>query len=95
MKINVTDQAAKWYKNELSINSSKYLRFFVRYGGYGGLVPGFSLGVEMEKPNEIHTSTTVEDIIFYIEEADAWYFDGKNLTITMDETYEEPKLSYQ
>ncbi|MEI3604792.1 hypothetical protein SPD48_03730 [Pseudogracilibacillus sp. SE30717A] len=95
MDIIISNEAAEWYKAEYELKNNASLRFFVRYGGIGGNVPGFSLGVNLESPMNIHTSITVNDILFYIEESDAWYFDDKDLLIKLDERLNEPQFSYE
>src|SRR5690625_645331 len=95
MDIKISNEAAEWFKEEYEINEKVSLRFFVRYGGMGGNVPGFSLGVNIEEPDVIHTSTTLENILFFVEESDAWYFEEKDLIITLDEKMGEPQFSYQ
>lgn len=95
LDINISEEAAEWFKKEYEINSSTTLRFFVRYGGMGGNIPGFSLGVNIEPPELIHTSTTVKEMMFYIEESDAWYFDEKDLMITLNTELGEPQFTYK
>jgi len=91
----ISEAAAKWYKEELDLEEQDTVRFFVRYGGVGGRIPGFSLGVSVVPPKQIHTSTTVNNLQFYIEEEDAWYFDKHDLVITFDEQLDEPQFTYQ
>lgn len=95
LQITISDEAAHWYKEELELNEPTYVRFLVRYGGVGGNVPGFSLGLAIEPPSQIHTSTEVDFITFYIEESDAWYFEDKNLAITLNEELNEPQFTYE
>ncbi|MBO1004599.1 HesB/YadR/YfhF family protein [Pseudogracilibacillus auburnensis] len=95
MDIVISEEAVQWYKKELEISHKETLRFFVRYGGVGGHIPGFSLGINIEEPNVIHTSTTVNDIQFFIEEDDAWYFADKDLVISYDKEMDEPQFTYQ
>ncbi|MBP2077760.1 HesB/YadR/YfhF family protein [Oceanobacillus polygoni] len=94
MNLKVSTEAAKWYKEELDIKDTTQLRFFVRYGGVGGKIPGFSLGLKLDKPQSTHASTEVENITFYIEEADAWYFEESNLEVHLDEQRNEPIMEY-
>ncbi|HLR73912.1 MAG TPA: hypothetical protein VK077_01490 [Virgibacillus sp.] len=95
MNIQVTSEAAKWYISELDLQPSSYLRFFPRYGGVGGLIPGFSIGISFDKPVHLHASTQVEGITFFIEQNDAWYFDEKNeLKIALNKTLNEPEFIY-
>lgn len=96
MKIEITEEAANWFKEEYGITGEASLRFFVRYGGgMAGRLPGFSLGVAIEEPEQVHTKTTVSGLTFYIEESDAWYFEDENLIITLDEQTEEPQFTYE
>jgi uncharacterized protein YneR len=93
MKLYVSKEAAEWYRNELEIDSGN-LRFFVRYGGLGGNIPGFSLGLKFDSPEEIHASSEINSLLFFIESADQWYFDGKDLEVTLGKTMQEPEFSY-
>lgn len=95
MNIVISEDAVNWYAQELDINPKSSLRFFVRYGGIGGLIPGFSLGINIEEPKIIHTSVTKNDIQFFIEEEDAWYFENKDLVITFNENIGEPQFTYE
>ncbi|HLS66352.1 MAG TPA: HesB/YadR/YfhF family protein [Pseudogracilibacillus sp.] len=96
MIIQITEEAANWFKEEYDIAEEASLRFFVRYGGgMAGRLPGFSLGVAFEQPVRVHTETTVAGLTFFIEEADAWYFEDENLIITLDEKTNEPQFTYE
>lgn len=95
MKIVISDEAVAWYKKELDMDKDDTLRFFVRYGGMGGHIPGFSLGINMEAPKKVHAETIVHDIHFFIEEDDAWYFEDKDLIISLHSEREEPQFTYQ
>lgn len=95
MDIIISDEAVNWFNTEYDINEKTMIRFFVRYGGFGGNIPAFSLGVNLETPNEMHAATTVDNITFYVEESDEWYFEGKDLIISMNETLAEPKYEYK
>jgi len=91
----MSEAAANWYKEELMLADESYVRFHVRYGGVGGNIPGFSLGLSLEQPMQIHTAIKINNITFYIEDADAWYFDEKNLVITLNDQLNEPQFSYE
>ncbi|PYZ93945.1 hypothetical protein CR194_10250 [Salipaludibacillus keqinensis] len=92
MKITVTNEALKWFKKELEVDSGDHVQFFVRYGGCGDFQTGFSLGVTVKAPDEEATSTEKEGILFYVEKKDEWYFDGQGFVVTYDEEKEE--ISY-
>src|SRR5690625_5098211 len=95
LKIIISEEAAKWYKTELELSDGDYVRFYVRYGGVGGNVPGFSVGLSNESPIQIHTSVKVNNITFYIEEQDAWYYEDKNLVVIFNEQLNEPQFTYE
>lgn len=90
MVINVTEGAAKWYVEELEMNKEGFIRFFPRYG-FGGHIPGFSIGISQDSPDELVESTVLEGITFYIEAKDEWYFEDVDLHVTLNEKLNEPK----
>lgn len=94
MKISITNEAAKWYEKELNLQHSSTVKFFPRYGGMGGNIPGFSLGINYDKPENIHTSVNVNNITFFVESEDAWYFNDKDLNISLNEELNEPEFTY-
>lgn len=94
MKLQVSKEVAKWYKDELDLENNSMIRFYVRYGGVGGNLPGFSLGVAKQEPENIHTSINVEDITFFIESKDAWYFEDQDLKVQMNNKLSEPVFKY-
>ncbi|WP_280769290.1 HesB/YadR/YfhF family protein [Salipaludibacillus daqingensis] len=89
MNMTVTDEALKWFKNELEVKSGDSVQFFVRYGGCGDFQTGFSLGVAVKTPDEKAASIEKEGILFYVEKKDEWYFDGQNFAVSYDEDKQE------
>lgn len=94
MNIHITNEAVNWYKEELHVTQGDYIRFFPRYGGVGGNIPGFSIGINNDQPTDTGTIKTVDGISFYVEKKDCWYFEDKDLKITLDKKINEPKFSY-
>jgi uncharacterized protein YneR len=95
MKIQVSNEAAKWYKHELDLKTGDFVRFYVRYGGCSTVQSGFSLGLSNEEPVDIGAAFTEGGITFYIEEKDLWYFDDHDLIIHYQADAEEPSLEYK
>ncbi|MGP4059939.1 HesB/YadR/YfhF family protein [Halobacillus sp. H74] len=95
MNLSVTEEAAQWYEEELDIDENKDLRFYVRYGGVGGLQPGFSLAIKLEDPAEPIAETEVGNIRYFIEADDEWYFDGHSLKVHFDQKWKEPAFDYK
>ncbi|WHY59009.1 HesB/YadR/YfhF family protein [Peribacillus simplex] len=95
MKLTISDQAAKWYIDELGLQEGSHLRFYVRYGGHSTVQSGFSLGIMQEEPENAAAVTTINEINFYVEEKDLWYFDGHDLLINFNEKLTEPEFHYE
>jgi len=95
MKIKINKDAANWYKGELKLEDGDYLRFFPRYGGVGGNIPGFSIGINTNEPIDSKAEVSIDGITFYVEKEDLWYFEDKDLIIDLDEKLNEPKFSYE
>lgn len=94
MHIELSEKAVAWYKEELDTEENPNIKFFPRYGGNGN-VPGFSLGISIAEPKHVFASAEKDHILFFIEEEDAWYFNGADLVISYDERLEEPLISYR
>lgn len=94
MKIHVSDQAGAWYKEEMLLRDGAYVRFYVRYGGFSTVQPGFSLGISDEEPDEIGAKLEKEGVTYFIEEKDLWYFDDHDLFIEFNSKYNEPEFHY-
>ncbi len=95
MKLSIEEEAAIWYRDEINLKQGDYVRFFVRYGGSGGVQPGFSLGVSHDTPDEVGSFTESSGITFYVEQKDLWYFDGHDLLVKYNEKYREPEFQYE
>lgn len=94
MRLTVQKEAAEWYRDELGLDTDSSIRFFVRYGGTGGIQPGFSLGVRPDEPDEPFAETKTGEFYFFIEKGDAWYFEGVNLDVVYNEQADEPEFVY-
>ncbi|MCQ6267177.1 HesB/YadR/YfhF family protein [Fictibacillus sp. WQ 8-8] len=95
MKMNITDSAVAWYKNEMEIKTGDFVRFFVRLGGCSTVQSGFSLGVAKEQPKEAGSEVQKDGITFYVERDDMWYFDDHNLNIDVDEDGQTIDFQYE
>ncbi|EIS6531756.1 HesB/YadR/YfhF family protein [Staphylococcus pseudintermedius] len=89
MKIELTDDAVEWFKDELELpEEGKVLQFYVRYGGEFQLKQGFSpaFNVEFESDiDEIGFEETFNDIRIVIAEKDVWYYGDHKLSIDIND----------
>lgn len=95
MKLHIEQSAAKWYKEQLQLESGEYVRIYVRLGGCGSVHPGLSLGVTKDTPLDIGLEHVTEDVHFYIEKDNLWYLENKDLTISFDAATEEVSMKVQ
>ncbi|GIN84145.1 hypothetical protein J6TS2_05310 [Heyndrickxia sporothermodurans] len=95
MEIHLTNEAVKWFKDEMFLKNGDSIRFFVKYGGSSPVQEGFSLGISNEEPSDIAVSTEQKGILFYIEEKDLWYFDHHHLHVGYDQELDEPIYTYK
>jgi uncharacterized protein YneR len=94
MNITVSSDAAEWYKTEMALKQGDKIRFFVRYGGCSTVQTGFSLGVEITEPIDIGAQTMVNEILFFIEEKDLWYFSDYDLHVNFNPILDEAIFEY-
>lgn len=94
MEIKLSNEAFNWFKEEMEVENGDFIRFYARYGGSSPFHEGFSLGLNREQPHEIGIETIVENIHFYIEKSDEWFFNDHNLVVDMDQDSEELNYSY-
>lgn len=95
MKIVLSNDALSWFKHEMETTAGDAIRFFARYGGTSQLHEGFSLGVTKEQPDEAEVTVTHEEVLFYIESRDIWYFLEHDLLVDVDTSIEELTYSYE
>ncbi|MFX3674854.1 MAG: HesB/YadR/YfhF family protein [Paenisporosarcina sp.] len=95
MKIMISQKALQWFKEDMEAQPGESIRFFARYGGSSSLHEGFSLGLTKEEPTEAAVQLTKDDIHFYIEDRDVWYFDGHDLSVSINSTTGEIEYTYE
>ncbi|WP_042160746.1 HesB/YadR/YfhF family protein [Paenibacillus gorillae] len=81
MKMSVTSAATACFMEEWGFKPEDSVRIYVRYSGGGE--DAFSFGIMKDTARYPAVSTVQDGIHFYMEENDAWYMDGKDLTIDL------------
>ena len=88
MKITISEDALKWFQDEMNVKEGDTIRFFARYGGNSTIHKGYSLGVTKEQPVDIGESITIDNVVYFINETDLWYFKDYNLSVIVNENNE-------
>nr|WP_239541454.1 hypothetical protein [Pullulanibacillus pueri] len=65
----------------MALKTGDTVRFFVRSGGCADVSRGFSIGVSLETARQPLVTEEQDDITFFVEESDQWFFDDKTLSI--------------
>ncbi|TDQ39755.1 HesB/YadR/YfhF family protein [Aureibacillus halotolerans] len=94
MKIDVSNQALEWFKDEMGVSDQSQVRFFVRYGGCSSVQSNFSLGVDVTIPKDPVAETTRDNILFFVEQTDEWFFDSHDLEVKFDESTDELAFTF-
>lgn len=95
VQVTVTNDALRWFKTELGLPSGGTVRLFAKYGGSSPMHPGFSIGITPQTPSEPVVTEHIEDLIFFVEESDIWFFDGYNLAIDYDSLSDDITYNFQ
>ncbi|AWE07524.1 hypothetical protein DCE79_09100 [Lysinibacillus sp. 2017] len=95
MEIKLSKEAIEWFHREMEVEKGDTIRFYARYGGSSPFHEGFSLGMNREQPHEIGIETVINDIHFYIEKADEWFFNEHHLVVDVDAVNDELSYSYE
>lgn len=91
MKLTVTHEAAQWYIKEMDLEAGDSIKFFGKVYGENG----FSFALTKMEPSRPLIETVVDDIRFYVEKSDAWFFNDRDLTITLGEERNEPVYKFE
>ncbi|WML44488.1 HesB/YadR/YfhF family protein [Neobacillus sp. PS3-40] len=95
MNIQIDNESAAWYKEELNLNKGDFVRFYARYGGDSTIQSGFSLGISKDEPVDIAVKIDKDGITYFIDEKDVWYFDEHDLLIEFKPEFNEPVFHYK
>jgi len=94
MEIKISEDAFKWFHEEMEVAAGESVRFYVRYGG-SGLQSGFSLGVTKDQPYETAAEIKEDDVLYFIEQKDLWYFDAHDLLVSVNDELHELDYAYE
>ncbi|MEQ2528343.1 hypothetical protein WMO40_16785 [Bacillaceae bacterium CLA-AA-H227] len=82
MSFTVSQEAAKWYKEEMDLQEGDYVQFYVKlYGGIPTIHPNYFLGIAFGKAGNIAVKDEVEGVTFFFNDTDSWFIDEYNLKI--------------
>lgn len=87
MKLTISEKASQWFIDELNLTKGDSIKFF---GSIYGPHDGFSVTIGKVTPSRPFHITEKNDIQFFVEKSDAWFFDNADLNVTFNEDLKEP-----
>jgi uncharacterized protein YneR len=94
MEIIISDEALKWFKNDIGLTAGDQLRFYSKIYGSSPVQQGYSLAFAKQDPINMVVSTELEGILFFIEDNDLWYFDGHDLHVDYHKLEDDLEYTY-
>jgi uncharacterized protein YneR len=81
----MSEETAEYIIKDLQAVAGNKIRFFVRLGGCSTAQEGFSLGINKDTPKHPAVVLDRQNHEFFIEEEDEWFFDQKDLTVSVED----------
>lgn len=81
MKIEITDSAKEWFENEVGLEKGNGVRFMGKVYGKTEVHEGFSVGMEVTQPVDVLVKTTINDVTYFIDKNDEWFFNGDRKSV--------------
>lgn len=95
MKIEISEKALHWFKDEVGVEEGNKVRFFTKIYGTSPIQEGYSLAFTIgEDTRDIAAHTVLQGITFFIEESDLWFFDGHDLHVEFNKVNDELEYKY-
>lgn len=95
MELSVTESAQNWFQEEVDIPENYGIRFFGKVYGKTEVHDGFSIGMSVEQPEHPLKKEILNGMLFFIEEADEWFFKGYDLVVDYDASLNEPTYHFK
>lgn len=93
MKIEISNEAAAWYEENIYVGTENGVRFFPSLTR--GSDTGITVGIVPAVPYQTNVKQTVNNVTYFVEEGDEWLFDYKDLHIALDKKFNEPEYTLQ
>lgn len=87
MKLQVTPQAVRWFKDEMDLTDGDAIRFYIQlYGSTSTNNHNFSLGIMRDTPpRDAVLRTEVDGITFFFTDGDRWFLNDYAMTVSVED----------
>jgi len=93
--LSVDKKAFHWFSDEFEIKVPSNIRLFPQYAGFGQKHKGYSLAFSVETPVNAGYSQRMDELTFFIEENDRWFFEDTKTYLYFDEVLKELAVRYE
>lgn len=94
MKITVEPKAHEWFTREMGITSGRGVRFMGKVYGCSPIHESFSLAIEVNEPSDPYAITLEDNVPYYVEVGDEWFFEGHDFVVGYNSKLDEPEYHY-
>lgn len=94
MKLTITPKAQEWFKREIELSDGQGIKFYGKVYGKTQVHDGFSVGMSVDTPETPLIEENTNGMMFFVEEADEWFFKGYDLVVDYDTELNEPKYEF-
>ena len=95
MELTISPKVHAWFKKEIILNPGQGIRFFGKVYGKTEVHDGFSIGMSVEQPEHPMKQVVLNNKLFFIEEADDWFFKDYDLVVDYDASLNEPTYHFK
>lgn len=96
MKLIITDEASKWFKENLGLENGGGVKFYGKTYGFTEVHHGFSQGFTREdEPVSPILEVKKDNINYHIDNIDDWFFKGLITTVDYDPASDGPVFHFQ
>ncbi len=98
MKIMLTNEAIEWFEKNFPLDEGEAVRFFGKTYGKTNVHDGFSVGIELDNPQEndsIIGITEINNRTYFVTKEDEWFFNQYDLSIDLDNQFNEPAYHFE
>src|SRR5699024_3034463 len=97
MDIKLTDNATKWFEEKFPLNDGEAVRFFGKTYGKTEVHDGFSLGVQVDNPEnheDILSSTEYNELNYFTKREDELLCNDNDLKLDNNQELDQPKYHF-
>ncbi|MGB3160907.1 HesB/YadR/YfhF family protein [Carnobacterium sp.] len=94
MKIELTENAIEWFEKEVGVTKENGVRFMGKVYGKTDIHEGFSVGMNVCQPEDSLTKVTINEITYFVEKNDDWFFSGYDLKVDYNKKRDEPVYTF-